>query len=411
MKILHVCSNYFPAHGGPQYTMKNLSEKLVEYYDDNVEVATTNSLYGPEMTVHKIIEPAVETINHVHVHRFPFRRWHYPLLTLANKVSGKLRKKALPYSVMKRRWALDCPGIDKMMKDTSADVIMAATAHYNFCDYPSWRFKTANPKPFILYGSLHLNINFSNDSPYIKRAKECDCYIANTHFEKEALLSFGVDPCKIVIIGTGIKVNEYRCKPDDVLSFRRKYGVGENEILIGHVGRLSQNKGAEVLLNAFKKIYKTNRNTKLLLAGTYTGYVPQIKDIIKRENLPVILIENFDADVKPLIFNALDIFVLASGGESFGVVFLEAWACKKPVIGPTLGAVASLVDDNENGLLFETGKNDSLIKKLGLLINNKALRETLGSNGFQKAVTKYNWKSVTEKYRNAYFLALENFKK
>ena len=48
MKVLHVTHNYFPSKGGPQYTMKNLSEKLVTYYGDEVEVCTTNSLYGQE---------------------------------------------------------------------------------------------------------------------------------------------------------------------------------------------------------------------------------------------------------------------------------------------------------------------------------------------------------------------------
>lgn len=409
MNILHVCSNYFPAHGGPQYTLKNLSEKLIQYYDDNVEVATSNSLYGPEMTIYKMIEPAVETINHVEVNRFAFRRWHYPLLTFANKVSGKLRKKALPYSIMKHRWALDCAGIDNMMKDTSADVIMAATIHYNFCDYPMWRFKTANPKPFVLYGSLHLNIHLTDDSPFIKRAKACDCYIANTNFEERELLKFGVDKNKIVTIGTGIEIADYHCKPTDVKAFRAKYEIKEDEIFIGHIGRLSQNKGTEVLLNAFRKIYLTNKKVKLLLAGTYTDYVPELKRIIEEEKLPVVLIENFDIDLKPVLFHALDIFVLASRGESFGVVFLEAWVCGKPAIGANTGAVSELLNDGKDSYLFENGNAESLAEKLKLLIDNVDTRNVFGKNGFEKVYKNFTWPTIVAKYKEAYQKGIENF--
>ncbi|HXL55266.1 MAG TPA: hypothetical protein VN958_03350, partial [Chitinophagaceae bacterium] len=64
MKILHVCQNYFPSKGGPQYTMKHISEKLVELYGDEVTVCTTNSLFNPESVLYQKVSPAYEEINH-----------------------------------------------------------------------------------------------------------------------------------------------------------------------------------------------------------------------------------------------------------------------------------------------------------------------------------------------------------
>src|SRR6478736_3169197 len=125
MKILHVCSNYYPAHGGPQYTMKHLSENFVQYYHDEVAVATSNSLYGPEMPLFKAIEPTNENINGVDVNRFAFNRWHYPLLTYAGRGYKKIFKQTLPHRLYKYRWELDCKGIDRMMEDSAVDVVMA----------------------------------------------------------------------------------------------------------------------------------------------------------------------------------------------------------------------------------------------------------------------------------------------
>lgn len=409
MKILHVCSNYFPAFGGPQYTMKHLSENLVNIYHDEVEVATTNSLYGPEMQQFQAIEPHSEMINGVAINRFPFHRWQYPFVEFAGRVYKKIMKQTLPHALNKYRWELACNGIEAAMKNTDAEVIMATTSKYMFSDYPFWRFKTKNPKPFILYGSLHLHINWPQDAAVIKRARACDCYIANTNFEKNKLLDYDVEKSKIVTIGTGINVEEYICEPADIAAFREKYHVGQEDILIGHIGRLSPGKGAGILLDAFQLLYKKNNRCKLLLAGTSTPFTENLQKKIRAEKLPVIILEDFENALKPVLFNAIDIFVLASAGESFGVVFLEAWACKKSVIGAETGAIADLIDDGNDGLLFTPGDATSLLNQLEKLSANKLLQTELGEAGFRKTTQKFSWPVITKKYRDAYLQGIENF--
>jgi glycosyltransferase involved in cell wall biosynthesis len=411
MKILHVTQNYFPSVGGPQYIVKHLSEKLIEYYGDNVEVCTTNSYYGPEAKFFKKIEPAVETIDGVKISRLPFIRWHYPLLDFTNKVHAKITGKPLPYSITKKRWALDSPAINKMMATTNADVIMVTTIIYNFADYPLWRFRTNNPKPFVLYGAVHLHKKLEPNSPFISRAKCCDCYIANTEFERQELMKYGIDGEKIITIGIGINVQEYECARDEVNQFRRHHNIEEDDVLIGFVGRLVKGKGVEILINAFRKIYVNNKKVKLLLAGGTTEYVPEIKRVIEEERLPIILIENFKDDFKRVLYNALDIFVLASQSESFGIVFLEAWSCKKPVIGTRMGAIASLLSDGKDSLLFNAGDINDLVKQLDILINNRELCNQLGANGYAKVIENYGWPVIIERYRIAYKLAIHNFQK
>ena len=411
MKILHVCSNYYPAYGGPQYTMKHLSENMGAMFGDNVEIATSNSLYGPEMPLFKAIEPAIENINGVMVHRFPFNRWHYPFLNFAGRGYKKIFHKTLPHKFYKYRWELDCKGIDNMMAESDADVIMATTANYMFCDYPLWRFKNRKAKPFVLYGALHLHINWPKNSPVINRSNICDCYIANTEYERVSMIGYGVAEDKIVTIGTGINPDEYKGSDEEVKAFRNKYGIKENDLLIAHIGRLSAGKGAGVLLDAFIDVYKKNKHVKLLLAGTSTDFVPELQETIMQQQLPVILLEDFDNAVKPLLFNATDIFVLASKGESFGVVFLEAWACKKPVIGVGTGAVASLITEHKDGLLFTAGNKDVLAQKIAILVNDEEKRRAFGINGFNKIINQYTWPVITKKYRDAYLLGIEHFKR
>ena len=280
MKILHVSQNYFPSVGGPQYTMKHVSEKLVSYYGDEVDVCTTDSFFGPETKLYKRIEPAVEKVGEVNVNRLPFIRWHYPLLEVGNKVFAKITGKPLPYSILKKRWGLDSPAINKMMTSSNVDVIMATTIIYNFADYPLWRFKTRSPKPFVLYGAIHLHKPLPPNSPLIARAKCCDCYIANTEFERQELIKYGADGSKIVTIGTGIHPEDFKVNEQAVTAFKKQYEIAEDEIVIGFIGRLVKGKGVAILIDAFRKLYATNKKVKLLLVGGTREYVPTLKYVI-----------------------------------------------------------------------------------------------------------------------------------
>lgn len=411
MNILHVCHNYFPSPGGPQYTMRHISEKLVAFYGDKVEVVTSNSFYGPESILFKKITPKREIINGVTVHRKQLIRWHYSLIKYGGKIYAKLFKNSLPHFITKWRWELHSPTLIKAMNNSKADVVMATTINYMFCDYPFWRFRTKNPKPFVLYGALHLHNELQENNIGLLRAKACDCYIANTEFEAEKLIGYGISAEKIVTIGTGIELKEFLCSTDELTVFRSKYSIEKDDILIGHVGRLSKGKGVSLLIDAYRQLYLQNKKVKLLLAGSSTELIPEIQKIIQQENLPIIIIENFQNELKPVIFNALDIFVLASQSESFGVVFLEAWACKKPVIATRSGATSSLLSDYSDSLLFEAGNPDSLFQKLDYLISAPEMQNKFGENGYNKVLNNFTWEKIVAEYRKAEIKGIENFNK
>ncbi len=410
MKILHVIHNYHPAKGGPQYTVKQLSEKLVADYHDDVQVFTSDSLYGPEMQLYQKIAPSITSIAGVAVQRFPFVRWHYPIIDFSNRVYKRMLAKPLPQNLLNKRWGMDSPLLYKAMNRQEADIIMASTINYNFCDYPFWRMHTKAPKPFVVYGSLHMHINWPQQAAVIKRARACDCYIANTNFEKDKLINtYGVSDAKIITIGTGIEPDEYFCSDDVVYTKREQLNLKQSEIVLGYIGRLSEGKGVELLLDAFKKIEQKFPTVKLLLAGTKTPYSVALKKTY-RNNSRIIIIEDFEDNEKKELFNVIDIFVNGSKGESFGVVFLEAWSCRKPVIGANTKAAADVIADAKDGFLFEINKADALAEKMELLIQNVNLCKQMGEAGYLKIKQQYNWYNIVAQYRHAYTIGIENFK-
>ena len=83
-------------------------------------------------------------------------------------------------------------------------------------------------------------------------------------------------------------------------------------------------------------------------------------------------------------------------------MYLEAWACRQPVIGGRITAVASVIEDGQDGLLVECGNVDELANALLQLLQNPELRASMGQRGYEKVAQEHTWDIVTQKIRQVY---------
>jgi glycosyltransferase involved in cell wall biosynthesis len=104
--------------------------------------------------------------------------------------------------------------------------------------------------------------------------------------------------------------------------------------------------------------------------------------------------------------NACDCLVLPSEGEAFGIVFLEAWAVGKPVIGPRTPAVASVVSDGQDGWLVPVGDPMAVARALQSWIADPALVRRMGDNGRKKLVERYTCARVADVVEGVYLCAV-----
>jgi glycosyltransferase involved in cell wall biosynthesis len=86
-----------------------------------------------------------------------------------------------------------------------------------------------------------------------------------------------------------------------------------------------------------------------------------------------------------------DIFALPSTGEGFGLVFLEAMAFGKPVVGLACGGVTDVIQDERNGLLIKPEHADQLANNLERLLKEPALSRALGTQGAEIVRSKYSF--------------------
>jgi glycosyltransferase involved in cell wall biosynthesis len=116
----------------------------------------------------------------------------------------------------------------------------------------------------------------------------------------------------------------------------------------------------------------------------------------------VIVSYDFSEEEKPQWFAACDVFVTVSTDESFGIVFVEAWACGKPVIGGRINAVECVIREGEDGYLVPCREPAPLASAIERLLDDEALRTKLGQNGYEKVRADHDWPMVTEKAHQIY---------
>jgi phosphatidylinositol alpha-mannosyltransferase len=163
---------------------------------------------------------------------------------------------------------------------------------------------------------------------------------------------------------------------------------------LGFLGRFDEaRKGLPVLLAAFEKLSAVRPGLRLLIAG------PGDADEVRRA-LPAELIERVEllgqvSDVdKARMLRSVDIYVAPNiGGESFGIVLLEAMAVGTPVLASDLEAFRAVLDGGRSGRLFATGDADDLALKAAELLDDPDARAALVALGTATA-RSYDWSTV-----------------
>jgi phosphatidylinositol alpha-mannosyltransferase len=176
----------------------------------------------------------------------------------------------------------------------------------------------------------------------------------------------------------------------------------DGKINILFVGRLEKRKGLNHLLSAYSVLKMQHTNIRLIVVGP--GNIDkEIYGILGARALEdVVFTGAVSYEDLPRYFSAAQIFCSpATGRESFGIVLLEAMAAGKPIVASKIEGYSSVVSDGIDGLLVPPKDEDALIEALDRLLNDSALRKSLGSSGQEKA-RGYSWVNVSREILDYY---------
>ncbi len=188
----------------------------------------------------------------------------------------------------------------------------------------------------------------------------------------------GVDAASIVVIGNGVDGERFR--PGDRAAARRKLDLGlpAEALLVGCVGRLTDVKGFDHLLEALAR--GRREGAPLALAVVGDGPEREALEALSRrlELTPYVRFLGRRKDVEA-IYPALDVYVLSSLREGSPNVLIEAMACGCAAVATDVGGVPEIVEPERSGLLIPPGDPQPLADALVRLAGDPELRRRLGA--------------------------------
>ncbi len=192
-----------------------------------------------------------------------------------------------------------------------------------------------------------------------------------------------VPPEMITVIPHGMDLDAWRTAAKIESNLRKELAI-EDKIIFGAVGRLFWVKDFEILVRAFAKIAEKRTDIVLLIAGNGSDKekLQNLIDSLKMRK-QIFLIGN-RTDIAS-VMSSFDVFVHSSLAESFGLVFIEAFALGKPIISTKVGIAIDIVVDGENGFLVNPDDADGLTDAFEKMLNVQGKWKLMGENGKQIA--------------------------
>ena len=229
-----------------------------------------------------------------------------------------------------------------------------------------------------------------------------DGFIVISDFIKKSLVKdIKINPQKIKSIYSPRIYNEisfYEVEKDNA---RKELGIKPNEKMISLIGRLSGEKGHEILIKAAELIIKKRNDLKFVIIGEGELY-GRIINLIKEKKLnDYFILSGFKENIKKFIASS-DLIIVPSGLEGMGSIIIESCALKKAVIASDVGGIPEIIVNNETGLLFKTGDFAELADKIIFLIDKPELIEKLGLNCYNEVIKKFDAKIISSETASFY---------
>ena len=218
---------------------------------------------------------------------------------------------------------------------------------------------------------------------YVKKAvtgysNKCDAIVAPSTAIKKILEEREVKTL-IKVIPSGIDIENFKKDMGERDAIRNKYKVGDKDILLITVSRISKEKNMKFLLEAFVKIKEKTNSVKFLIVGS-GAMKKELEEMSKNLHLEkdIIFTGLVSRDKIIGFYQASDIFVFASLTETQGLVAVEAMATGSPVVAIKASGIEDMVNDGKDGIL--TGNSiDEFSNSVLKVANDENLRKRLSA--------------------------------
>jgi phosphatidylinositol alpha-1,6-mannosyltransferase len=226
-----------------------------------------------------------------------------------------------------------------------------------------------------------------------------DFLVVNSDFTRRQYLARGVRADqRFIKINPGVDTSRFRPDAGDPASVRRRFGLGERPLLIS-VARLVEWKGHDVVLRALPAVAARVPDVAYLIVGD-GPYRRDLEALVRQLGLDDrVVFAGFVAEEElPSYYRAAAALVLPSREviegvpiEGFGIVYVEAGACGRPVIGGRGGGTDESIADGVTGFRVDEHDPVAVAEAAVRLLSHRDLAARMGAAGRERAVSEFDW--------------------
>jgi len=407
LHIVHGSAFYWPAVGGAEHQLQEISERLAAR-GHHVTVVTQQHRGVTDRPDPSL--PTRAVVNGVEVHRLRPRAWPSAWLQRVLRVPGAWRVLSGWLGTPQLRALVDGPLLPAMRRHVvraRPDVVMGSNYYFPGVGYVLASATRRAGCPFVGLPLLHLEDAWPRSPTTVDLLRRTTALLVNTAYEARFAESVGVAASAITILGNGVDPTAFAGRRGAAL--RAAHGL-ECEPVVGYIGRLDPGKGVVTLIESMRRVWQAAPDARLLLAGRRypTGsdgdrpIAAALAALSPAERQRVIAIGGFDDAEKPSLYDAIDVFAMPSTAESFGIAFLEAWICDRPVVAARTGAVECVIDHGVDGLLAPPGDAAATADAILALLADPDRRRRFAAAGRAKAESRFTWDRMADVVEGLY---------
>lgn len=399
LRIVATIRQFAPAVGGAQTLLVDVLAALRSRGHETA-VVTFDSASMPDLRGRGLGLPPRELVDGVMVHRVaPDGGWPGRILTggARHRFGGGLLQRLTGVDL--KYWG-DQPsvlGMSRVLFDTPADLLLSVGwyARHVPLTHAMARLRGI---PVIGIPCFHLAQRSAYWPRHRTLARSAAALI--TLSEPEATHARGLGARRVHTIAPALP-NGW-ANDADGLRWRAARSIPADVPLVGFVGRQVAKKGCVSLLTAMRAVWHTHPHVRLLLAGRIrnrddaTGHA--LTALSTDERARVIEVDDFSDAETSSIMSACTMLAMPSADEAFGIVYIEAWACGRPIIAADIPSSRWLTDDGAGGLLVPPDDIGALTSAVRELLDNPALAGRLGQYGRHLVHTRFSRTTFDEEW-------------
>ncbi|HRQ37276.1 MAG TPA: glycosyltransferase family 4 protein [Chloroflexota bacterium] len=237
--------------------------------------------------------------------------------------------------------------------------------------------------------------------------KRADAFTAITRETAVEMANAGIQPDVIHMIPNSVDTGRFfPVDAQQKAHLRRELGLPPDGKFVIYTGRLVSYKGLPLLLKVWQEIQRQHQDAKLLLVGTggldIHNCEADLQEFVSATGLQESVIFTGSVQNVPDYLQASDIFVLPTEDDAFPSSLIEAMTCRLAAISTPVGAISTIIKNEQNGLLVQPGDFQQLYATLDRLLTDAGLAARLGQAGWQTVQERYTADIVNRQYRELF---------